>query len=198
MSNHNDYEAGRRLYDHCMTPGLAEEGIAANAHECTALVIYSALSSTNLVQVNRAIVLDPGRTPSRRILHEFAIIGEVTGNKTRVAMPMDGIAGFLTKKLLPRSELPWAVDAAFNVVCPLKDYINNLGQAISTVNQAGTSGQAEGNNRLPPLQIGPEITPMAFYALISGGHLLAIEVTQKSTRLNISENEGKLNYSDFF
>ena len=198
LRNHNDYEAGRRLYDHCMTPYLADEGIAANAHECTALVIYSALSSTSLVQVNRAIVLDPGATPSRNILHEFAIIGEVTGNTTCAVMPMNRIADFLTKKLLPRSEPPWAVDAAFNVVCELKDYINHLGQAISNVTPAKESGQAAGNKRQPPLLIGPEVSPMVFYAMVSTADLLTVEVTQKSARLKVSESEGKLNYSDFF
>ncbi|MCW7554285.1 hypothetical protein NX722_17000 [Endozoicomonas gorgoniicola] len=197
MSNHNDYEAGRRLYDHCMTP-YADNGIAANAHECAALVIYSALSSTSLVQVNRAIVLGSGDNPSRKILHEFAIIGEVTGNATCVTMPMDRIAVFLRKKLLSRSETPWAVDAAFNVVCPLKVYINCLGQAISNVATAEKSGQAKGYKKQPPLLIGPEVSPTAFYAMVSDGDLLAVEVTQGSERLNISENEGNLNLNDFF
>ena len=198
LSNHNDYEAGRRLYDHCVAPYSSDNGIAANAHECTVLVIYSALSGTSLVQVNRAIVMSPGKAPSRKILHEFAIIGEVTGNATCVEMPMDRIAVFLTTKLLPRSETPWAVDAAFNVVCPLKIYINCLGQAISNVAAAEESGQAAGYKKQPPLLIGPEVSPMAFYAMVTGGDLLAVEVTQRSARLNISENEGNLNYNDFF
>ncbi|MCW7552431.1 hypothetical protein NX722_07195 [Endozoicomonas gorgoniicola] len=181
-----------------MTPGLADEGIAANAHECAALVIYSALSCTNLVQVNRAIVMNPGQTPSRKILHEFAIIGEVTGNTTCVAMPANRIADYLTDKLLPMSEPPWAVDAAFNIVCPLKDYINYLSQAICNFIPAEKIGSTGGNNRQPPLLIGPDISPMAFYAMVSCGELLAVEVTPKSTRLKISENEGILNCNDLF
>ncbi|UYM15712.1 hypothetical protein [Endozoicomonas euniceicola] len=195
LRNHNDYETGRILFNHCMNPFLAKEGIAANAHECSALTIFSALSSTDLIQVNRAIVTTPGNNPSGKILHEFVIIGEVTGNKTCVVMRMNDIAHFLAKNLLPRSERPWVVDAAINIVCPLTQYIEQLGLAISSVNLAADKEQTDG---LHPLHIGPEITPMGFYGLISGGYLLAIEVTPKSTRLNISESKGELNYNDFF
>ena len=188
LQNYNDYETGRMLFDHCMTPSLAEEGIAANAHECSALAIFSALSSTNLAQVNRAIVITPGNKPSRRILHEFVIIGEVTGNETCVVMTMSKIAHFLTENLLPQSEPPWVIDAAINIVCQLTEYTGQLGLAMTAYK--GQTGSQQ------PLHIGPEITPTSFYGLVINGDLLAVEVTPKSTRLKISENEGKLNFND--
>ena len=194
--NYNDFETGLMLFSRFTTPYLAEEEIAANAHECSALTIFLALSIPNLpipAQVNRAIVTNSGDNASD-ILHEFVIIGEVTGNGTCVKIPMDELKLFLRKNLLPQSEMPWGVDAAFNVVCPLKEYIEHLGLAISYATRTGRRALGSPKNSLISAQ---DISLKALHAMISYGHLLAVEVTQKSKRLNISENEGKLNYSDF-
>ena len=206
LKNYNEYQAGYHLVDNYFLDPYPEE-MAASAYECTVLAIYVALESGRLNQVNRALVIiDRGDSASKRVLHEFVIIGEITGDEICVEFPMGEVGSYVAKNLLYQSEPPWAVDAAFNLACPLAQYPHMLGQAVSSaaggaaLNQSGmgTPDTKTAQKSHVLYQIGPEITPMAFYALVSGGNVLTVEVTRQSKRLDISENDGVLNYNDFF
>ncbi len=216
--NYNEYETGRYLYNLCATSDF--KGIAANPAECTALAIYIALKGRNLDQINRALVIDKGALIRKKVLHQFVIIGEVAGDNTSAEFPLCDVGNYLKNNLLPQSEPPWALDAAFNLACSLEQYPEKLGTAISlctevdsvfekirppiaevlgwTKDQTRILGSERAARVESLYQVGPEIPPMAFYNLVFGGNLLTQIVTPQSTRVNLSKNDGTLNSNDLF
>ena len=218
QQQYNEYETGRYLSTLSASTGF--DGCACNPAECCALAVYFTLRAKNLDQVNIAIVLDPEDVEDRRVLHEFVIIGEVTGNKRAESFLLKEVESFLRSSLLPRSEPPWVIDATLDLACPLVDYPQQLGNAISKITHPGDvlskvrpplgkvhhlgdrtlrrMGSERSKKLLNLYQFGMEVEPMAMYNLIYSGKVVAIEVTPGSKRIEISENDGLISSGTFF
>ncbi|UYM15724.1 hypothetical protein [Endozoicomonas euniceicola] len=218
QEGYNEYETGRYLSSLSATPDF--QGCACNPAECSALAVYFTLRAKNLDQVNIAIVLDPENVQNRQVLHEFVIIGEVTGEATAVSFLLKDVDSFLSSNLLAQSDPPWVIDATLDLACPLVDYPQQLGNAISKITHEGDvlskvrpplgkvhhlgdrtlrrMGSERANKLLHLYQFGQEVEPMAMYNLIYAGKVVAIEVTPGSKRIEISENDGLISSGTFF
>ena len=127
---------------------------------------------------------------------------------------------FLESNLSAGIDRPWAIDATFNLACPLSEYPTLLGNAITlmtredsvfekvrppiatvlgwTENNIRVLGSATGNKLKNLYQMSDCMQPLAFYNLVFNGKLLLMLVTQQSPRLEITKNDGCIGSSTLF
>lgn len=219
--DYNEYETGRYLFNQCFTKGF--NSLYANPPECAAMAIYLALRKNHntLDQVSRALVIDHHyKQHLTKVLHQFAVVGEVPAKNEDIRLPFRKVGTFLHSSLPTRIDQPWAIDATFNLACPLSEYPTLLGNAVSLMTKedsvfekvrppiATVMGWSEKNIRVlgsatekklkDRYQIANSMQPMAFYNSVFNAELLLMLVTQRSMRLDISENDGAIGSSTLF
>ena len=218
---YNEYETGRYLFNLCFTKDF--NSLYANPSECTAMAIYLALRKghSTLDQVSHALVIDHHyKRHLTKVLHQFAVVGEVPAKNEDIKVPLRKVGTFLHNRLPAQIDQPWAIDATFNLTCPLSEYPTLLGSAISMMTKedsvfekvrppiATVMGWTEKNIKVlggatekklkDRYQIANSMQPMAFYNSVFNAELLLMLVTQRSTRLDISENDGAIGSSTLF
>ena len=219
--NYNEYETGRYLFNQCYTKDF--HSLYANPAECAAMAIYLALRKgrSTLDQVTHALVVEHHyERHLTKVLHQFAVVGEVPAHEEDIKVPLRRVGTFLHNRLPAQIDRPWAIDPTFNLVCPLSEYPELLGNAISLMTQedsvfekvrppiATVMGWTERSVRVlgsamekklkERYQIANSMQPMAFYNYVFNAELLLMLVTQRSERLEISENDGAIGSTTIF